>query len=90
MAVDNLPPTVEDITHKPDQPRSDDDVLIETKIEDSDGVSVVNLFYQLVMPGVYIRINDAAYAKKWTRMLMGDDGQGADRVAGDMPQRSCR
>lgn len=35
---------------------------------DPDGVAEVNLLYQVVAPGHYIDLTDAAYGEQWTSM----------------------
>ena len=53
------------------------------KVTDPDGVQGVSLDYQLVNPGNYIRLTDAAYDTSWTTLVMHDDGLNGDTVAGD-------
>lgn len=65
------------------QPQSGEDVVISIKATDPDGVQDVTLEYQLVDPGSYVRLTDAAYGANWTTLVMTDDGLGGDELAGD-------
>jgi len=76
-------PQVRQLSHSPQQPTAGQDVLVTAKITDPDGVSGVNLEYQLVEPGSYIRMTDFAYDTQWTAIAMVDDGTSGDLVAGD-------
>lgn len=79
----HAPPQVRQVSHSPLQPMAGQKVLVTAKITDPEGVSGVNLEYQLVEPGSYIRMTDFAYDTQWTAMAMADDGTGGDLVAGD-------
>jgi hypothetical protein len=79
----NAPPQMRQLTQSVQQPTSGQDVLITMKVTDPNGVQSVNLDYQLVNPGSYIRITDAAYSTSWTTLAMRDDGTNGDAVAGD-------
>ena len=72
------------VNHFPKQPTSGEDVMITTKVNDAHGVQNVVLEYQVVTPGAYIRLTDAAYQTSWTSVTMTDDGMGADETAGDV------
>ncbi|MFT5410081.1 MAG: hypothetical protein ACI9NC_002808 [Verrucomicrobiales bacterium] len=76
-------PQVRQVSHSPQQPSTGQDVLVTAKITDPQGVSGVNLEYQLVEPGSYIRRTDFEYDTRWTAIAMVDDGSGGDLVAGD-------
>lgn len=76
-------PQVRQVSHSPQQPTAGQDILITAKITDPDGVSGVNLEYQLVEPGSYIRLTDFAYDTQWTAIAMVDDGTRGDQVGGD-------
>jgi len=76
-------PQVRQVVHSPSQPTTGQDILITAKITDPDGVSSVNLEYQLVEPGSYLRKTDFAYKARWTAIPMGDNGFGGDQLAGD-------
>ena len=79
----NAPPNIRQVTHFPPMPTSTEDVVITAKVTDPDGVAAVTLSYQLVEPGNYIRLTDAAYETNWTDVAMVDDGSGDDLAAGD-------
>ena len=79
----NVAPQTRQVDHRPNEPVAGEDVTITIKITDDDGVDAVTLDYQLVDPGNYIRITDAAYQASWTSMVMRDDGTGGDERAGD-------
>lgn len=77
------PPQIRQVSHSPKQPVPGEEVLITSKVSDSDGVSGVKFEYQLVEPGHYIRMTDSAYDSNWTAIPMVDDGTRGDLVAGD-------
>ncbi|MBI9017560.1 MAG: lamin tail domain-containing protein [Phycisphaerae bacterium] len=52
--VYNAPPLVRQVEHTPEQPVSNEDIVITAKITDVDGLTSVNLKYQVVLPGEYI------------------------------------
>lgn len=79
----NAPPQVRQVDHTPAQPRSGETVGVTAKVTDPNGVAGVTLQYQLVDPGAYIELAEAAYTNTWTSVAMRDDGQGGDAVAGD-------
>ncbi|MCA9237297.1 MAG: lamin tail domain-containing protein [Planctomycetales bacterium] len=79
----NAPPQLRQLSQSIQQPTSGQDVVISIKATDPDGVQGVTLDYQLVDPGAYIRISDAAYEATWTTIVMHDDGLNGDAVAGD-------
>ncbi len=79
----NIPPHIRQVKHRPEQPRSNEVVTITAKVTDNDGVGAVTLLYQLVDPGNYIHLNDAAYESDWTDLTMHDDGVNGDEIAGD-------
>ena len=56
---------------------------ITAKVTDPEGVSSVALSYQLVDPGNYIELTDAAYTNDWTEVPMSDSGTASDEFAGD-------
>ena len=43
----------------------------------------MTLAYQVVTPGNYVRLSDAAYAQGWTSIAMTDNGLGGDVLGGD-------
>ena len=81
--ADRTGPQIQQVSHSPEQPRSGQPVRITAKVTDPDGVASVFMDYQLVEPGNYIEIADAAYQTSWTSLSMNDAGTGADEVAGD-------
>lgn len=81
--VDNAPPQLRQLVQSVQQPTSGQAVTITIKATDPDGVQNVSLEYQLVDPGNYIRLTDAAYNANWTTLAMRDDGAAGDAVAGD-------
>ena len=79
----NLPPQIRQVDHSPNQPASGQPVRITAKVTDPEGVSSVALRYQLVDPGNYIELTDAAYQTNWTTAPMNDAGINGDEFAGD-------
>lgn len=82
-AAELIPPQIRQVNHSPKVPSSGQPVTITARITDPDGVGPVSLSYQLVDPGVYIRLTDPDYETSWTTVPMRDDGTGGDAVAGD-------
>ena len=58
-------------------------MTISAKVTDPEGVARVDLLFQVVMPGSYIRLTDRAYSAQWTALPMYDDGVYPDLQAGD-------
>ncbi|MFN0068930.1 MAG: lamin tail domain-containing protein [Limisphaerales bacterium] len=81
--VTNAPPALRQVIHSPEQPRAGQPVRVTAKVTDPEGVTTVQLLYQIVNPGAYLELTDAAYATNWTIMPMNDSGRGGDAVAGD-------
>jgi len=79
----NAAPQIRQLSQSVDQPTSGEDVIVTIKATDPDGVQGVTLDYQLVDPGNYIRLTDAAYDTSWTTVVMHDDGMNGDAIAGD-------
>ncbi|MEM7534745.1 MAG: lamin tail domain-containing protein [Chloroflexota bacterium] len=77
------PPNIRKVNHSPVSPTSSDVVSITAKVTDPDGVMQVTLDYQLVEPGQYVEINDAAYNAGWTTVNMNDSGVDGDETAND-------
>ncbi len=48
------PPASRQVAHFPQQPTSQDAIVITAKVTDPDGVAAVSLSYQVVLPGSYI------------------------------------
>ena len=83
VVASNLGPQMRQVSHVPAQPSSTDDVTITMKATDPDGVASVNLEYQVVAAGDYIRIGDSRFSTEWTSIPMLDDGTNGDALAGD-------
>lgn len=66
----NTPPLIESVGHAPRSPKSGEPVVITVLIDDTDGIQSLRLLYQVVEPGAYIGIGDAAYADNWTAVEM--------------------
>jgi Lamin Tail Domain/CotH kinase protein/Bacterial TSP3 repeat len=79
----NAPPQIRQVNHSPNEPGSGLPVTITAKITDPEGVSAVMLQYQIVTPGNYIELADAAYTNNWTTVAMNDSGINGDELAGD-------
>ena len=79
---ENLPPLIRQVVHTPESPTTADTVTVSAKVTDSDGITSVALLYQVVIPGNYITMTDAAY-NSWTSLAMQDDGIEGDQYAGD-------
>ncbi|MEK0447993.1 MAG: hypothetical protein RL088_261 [Verrucomicrobiota bacterium] len=77
------PPQIRQVEHTPEQPAAGVPILISARITDPQGVAGATLSYQLVDPGSYIRLTDAAYATTWTNVAMNDAGTDGDVLAGD-------
>ena len=88
------PPQTRRVSHRPQEPRTGEQVVITAEVTDPDGVAAVTLSYQLVRPGAYfgryLKYNsngtpniDPNYERGWSDLPMRDDGQGDDAVAGD-------
>ena len=76
-------PQIRQVQVTPQQPISGQVVVLTAKVTDPDGVASVNLAYQVVRPGDYIRQSDSRYETEWQLLPMRDDGVGADIAAGD-------
>ena len=79
----NSPPQIRQVDHSPNQPMTGETVTITAKVTDPDGVAAVSLQYQLVNPGGYLELTDAAYTNTWSTLPMADGGAGGDEAAGD-------
>lgn len=82
-ALSAVPPAIRQVAHAPVSPKANEAVTITARITDPDGMGAVSLAYQLVNPGSYIRLTDAAYATTWTTVAMNDAATAGDLVAGD-------
>ena len=74
---------IHEVQHQPAQPKSNEAILVTTRLDDAKNVATVELMLQAVEPGRYIRKADAEYEKNWTVLAMKDDGQAGDARAGD-------
>jgi len=79
----SVPPRIRQVDHGKDVKVNWETVTVTAKITDPDGVSGVDLLYQVVEPGDYINLNDPRYAADWTAIAMHDDGLNGDEAAGD-------
>ncbi|RYD61334.1 MAG: hypothetical protein EOP83_17270, partial [Verrucomicrobiaceae bacterium] len=77
------PPAIRQVDHSPVTPAAGQQVTITAKVTDPDGIGTVNLSYQTVDPGSYIRLTDASYATSWTTVQMRDNGLSGDATQGD-------
>ena len=78
-----IPPQIRQVAHSPVSPAPGQVVTITARITDPDGMDLVNLSYQTVDPGAYIRLTDAAYTTSWTTVQMRDNGLNGDATAND-------
>jgi hypothetical protein len=76
-------PQVRQVNHFPRQPASGQVLTVTAKVTDPDEVQDVTLEYQIVEPGNYIRLTDAAFTNNWVSVPMRDDGLAGDALAGD-------
>ncbi len=79
----NAPPALRQVSHTPEQPRSGQPVVISIRATDPNGISQVQLQYQVVRPGEYIRFDAPEYTSNWTTVPMNDAGASGDALAGD-------
>lgn len=81
----NAPPQIRQVEHNPQQPVGGQPVSITAKVTDPNGVASVTLQYQIVNPGFYIDLADAAYssATNWISLPMTDGGTSGDLTEGD-------
>ncbi len=81
----NAPPQIRQVEHNPEQPTGGQAVRISAKVTDPNGVASVTLQYQIVVPGSYIELTNAAYtnAANWISLPMNDGGSDGDLAAGD-------
>ncbi|HWN96303.1 MAG TPA: lamin tail domain-containing protein, partial [Methylomirabilota bacterium] len=81
----NAPPQTRQVEHAPNEPTSGQSVRITARVTDPHGVASVTLQYQIVSPGAYIELADAAFtnAANWITLPMNDSGTGGDVTPGD-------
>ncbi len=83
--TDNAPSCIRQVQHSPQQPKAGEVVTVTAKVTDPDGIALVQLYYQLVSPGSYIRLTDSSY-DQWASqsyLVLHDDGLDGDEFAGD-------
>jgi len=80
-------PVMSKLSHTPENPVSAQAVVVSVKATDPDGVQSVNLSYQIVTPGNYIKRSDPAYElpANWTTIVMNNDGLGGDIYTATIP-----
>ncbi|MEO7319314.1 MAG: lamin tail domain-containing protein, partial [Chthoniobacteraceae bacterium] len=83
VVAPNAPPAIRQVDHTPAQPAAEVVVTVTARVTDPDGVAAVNLEYQIVAPGSYIRRTDGAFNVGWTSLAMHDDGLSGDAIVGD-------
>ena len=66
----NAPPRIRQVSPESMVTTSGVPVVVTAKITDPDGISAVQLEYQVVEPGDYLSINDPRYATNWTAIAM--------------------
>lgn len=79
----SLPPQLRQVEHLPESPQSGELVKISIKATDDDGIDQLQLEYQIVEPGSYIRLTDPGYEEGWISVPMNDEGTAGDFIAGD-------
>jgi hypothetical protein len=84
----NPPPLISAVSHAPTAPTTEDVVRVTATVSDTDGVAGVQLLYQIVAPGSYIRIWEAAYEQNWTPLAMTPVGGNVYSV--DLPPETRR
>lgn len=67
----NAPPAIRQVSHSPKSPRGGEDVVVQAKVTDPDGVSLVMLEAQVVAPGSYV---PAFLAKTTSSLLANPNG----------------
>lgn len=79
------PTALRQVGHNPQQPAAGEVVTVTAKATDPGGIAGMAIEYQVVEPGSYIRLTDAAYtaSANWTAVAMVDDGTNGDATAGD-------
>jgi hypothetical protein len=77
------PPAIRQVAHSPAAPTSGQAVTVTAKITDPDRIAAACLEYQIVEPGAYIRLTDAAWETNWVTLDMNDAGVNGDALADD-------
>jgi hypothetical protein len=65
------------LEHSPRQPRSGEVVQIQAELRA--GITNIDLLYQLVEPGAYVELNDAAFRNNWKSLPMQPQAHTADK-----------
>jgi Lamin Tail Domain/CotH kinase protein len=77
------PPAIRQVEQTPKAPIPGQAVTVTAKVTDPDDIAAVWLEYQMVEPGNYIRLTDAAWSTNWTTLPMADGGTNGDAAADD-------
>lgn len=80
--TETIPPVLSDITHVPQTPLESEDVVISLKVENPERLNSIDILYQVVKPGRYIRLIDDEY-QDWITVPANDDGNYPDATADD-------
>jgi len=81
--TENFSPFFLKVEHAPESPRTGDEVRINATFANAQSIATAWLEYQVVEPGRYIELKDAAYRTNWVRLDLNDRGEDGDAVAGD-------
>lgn len=81
--AEDAPPQIRQCAAEPEQPATHQPVKVSAKVTDPDGVKRVQLEYQIVEPGTYVELSDAAYQTNWIALPMQDLGIKPDNIPGD-------
>jgi hypothetical protein len=76
-------PRLAKVEHRPRQPKGGESVVITAVPAVKDDDSQIYTEYQVIEPGSYVHIDDAAYGKNWVNLAMNDLGQAGDVRARD-------
>jgi len=76
-------PRLAKVEHSPRQPKGGEAVVITAEPGSAAAGLEVYAEYQIVRPGNYVSIHDAAYGKNWIKLPMNDLGQAGDSRARD-------
>lgn len=77
-------PVVNRVSKSPDKPTSGQQVRVLTELENLENIPgnvTVNLEYQTVNAGSYVRKSSSAYSSNWSVISMLDNGAGVDSIA---------
>ncbi|MCH2044588.1 MAG: lamin tail domain-containing protein, partial [Saprospiraceae bacterium] len=83
--INQVAPAIDQVRHLPKSPQSNMPVLIEAHVNDNQAVKIVQVLYQTVDAGSYIRKKDKTFEKtaSWHPITMNDEGRAGDKKAGD-------